>query len=333
MSRSRHQQDDEPMIIQFPLNCDQWRPTETNIKRIDPETGETILHDYCHHIYSTPLEVYRFVIEVKGCDVNVQDNRGDTPLHRAFEGFETAENGDKIDSDVTILIYLLSQCNVDADIKNQYGETLLHLACERINYLTLDVFKVLIETHGFDVNAQNKYKQTPIHYAIQCNSFDEDSDEDSDGDSAITILRYLLSQKNIDANIKGDDGNTLLHYACRNINYCPLDIFKVLIETHGADVNAQDNDDNTPIHCALDCFDPRDGGDINVLAYLINQRGVNGNNKNKNGYTLLHYACIINLSGTRHFAELNAKCDTTSCQLVEDIAERYIQQVLDEATF
>jgi ankyrin repeat protein len=317
-------QDNDPIITQFRPEGDQWELTDDNIKRIDPKTGETILHNYYAHINTTPLEVYRYLIETKGCDINVEDNRGDTPLHRAFDGFQTAENGDEIGCDITILIYLFTQKGVDVSIKNQYGCTLLHAVCERINYLPLDVFKVLIETHGFDVNVRDNDNDTPLHVALAWfNPY-------NGGD--INVLTYLLSQEGIDGDTKGQCGYTFLHMACDMINYCPLDAFKFLIETMGCDVNAQDDSKNTPVQKAFRYFDPNEGGDITVLTYLFTQNNVNLNVKGKQGFNLLHYACTNNLPSYKRSVELNAEFDTVFCQIVELIAERCVQQVLDETT-
>jgi ankyrin repeat protein len=113
-----------------------------------------------------------------------------------------------------------------------------------------------------------------------------------------------------------------LHWACININKLLLDIFKVLI-----DVNVQDVYQDTPIHNALSFFDPDDGGDINVLTYLLNQEKIDANIKGEDGYTLLHLACI-----SRRSVELNAAFDTTLCHIVELIVQRYVQHNLDETT-
>jgi ankyrin repeat protein len=260
--------------------------------------------------------VYRYLIETKGCDVNVQDNNKDTPLILALRCFEGG--------DITVLMYLLSQKDINVNIKGKLGHSLLHIACININKLPLDIFKVLIETMGCDVNVQNDNKDTPLHYAFRC------FEPSSHGD--INALYYLLNQKIVDINIKGQYGYTILHWACGKINKLPLEIFKVLIETLGCDVNAQDNDKNTPIHRAFEYFNPRNGGDINVLTYPINQNTVNVNTQYKNGYTLLHTTCIINLSNTRYSAKLNAEYDTIMCQIVEFIAERCIEEVFDEKT-
>jgi ankyrin repeat protein len=286
---------------------------------IKGRNGYSLLHVACININKLPIDIFKVLMDTKGCDVNAQDDDKDTPLHNALVCFNQNDGGD-----TNVLMYLLSQKDINVNIKGKLGHSLLHIACININKLPLDIFKVLIETMGCDVNVQNDNKDTPLHYAFRC------FEPSSHGD--INALYYLLNQKIVDINIKGQYGYTILHWACGKINKLPLEIFKVLIETLGCDVNAQDNDKNTPIHRAFEYFNPRNGGDINVLTYPINQNTVNVNTQYKNGYTLLHTTCIINLSNTRYSAKLNAEYDTIMCQIVEFIAERCIEEVFDEKT-
>jgi ankyrin repeat protein len=281
--------------------------------------GDTVLHQVCKRVSMLPLEILRYLIEILGCDVNVQNNEKSTPIHFAFLSFDPHSVGD-----ITILMYLLNQKGINVNIKGYDGNNILHLACKNINTLPLDVFKLLIETHGGDVNVLNNNNDTPLHRALR--NFDPRDGGD------IAVLTYLINQKNVNVNIKGWNGYTLLHATCLNINYLPLDVFKLLIETKGGDVNAMNDYDKTPIHCALDRFDPKHGGDINVLGYLINQKGVNVNAKYKGDYTLLHTTCIVNLQNTSHSDELNAECDTILCQIVEVIANKCLELVLDDTT-
>jgi ankyrin repeat protein len=272
-------QADDPIITQFKPVRHQWELNDENIKRIDPKTGQTILHNYCERINTTPLEVYRYLIETLGCDVNAQDGSDYTPIHRAFDYFDPSDGGD-----IAVLAYLINQKGIIANIKGGDGKTLLHWACKRIHKFPLDLFKFLIETMGFDVNVQDNSNNTPLHYAFEYSAPLKDDN--------INVLTDLFNQKNVDANIKGGYGYSLLHVACDHINKFPLDLFKFLIETMGYDVNAQGNYKDSPLHIALRYFDPNDGGDISVLQYLFNQKGINVNIKNSNRYTLLHYACI-----------------------------------------
>jgi ankyrin repeat protein len=271
-------QPDDPIITQFNPVEGQWKLNDKNIKRIDPRIGGTILHNYCEYINTTPLGVWRYLIEVKGCDINGQDKKKKIPLHDAILFFDPNEGGD-----VNILHYLLSQKGIDGNTKGQYGYTLLHYACENINALPIDIFELLIETLGCDVNAYDNYGDTPILHVFRQFSPIKGGD--------ITVLMYLLNQKSIDVNVKGKRGGTLLHTACININTLLIDVFKLLIETMGCDVNAQNNDNDTPLHNALFSFDPNKGGDISVLQYLLRQKGINRNINDKYRYSLLHAAC------------------------------------------
>jgi ankyrin repeat protein len=272
-------QDDDPIITQFKPVADQWGLNDENITLIDPETGQTILHNYCQHINTTPLEVYQYLIETKRCDVNAQDEDEYTPFHDALYYFDPRNGGD-----ITALTYLINQKGVNGNTKDRNGNTLLHRACEKINRLPLDIYKTLIEKHGCDVNVQDNNKDIPLHNAIYYFNPNDGGD--------ITVLTYLLTQTNLDVNIKGQRGYTILHEACKKINRLPLDVFKLLIETVGCDVNAQDDNNRyTPLHNALDQFNPNDGGNITVLTYLLTQTNLDVNMKGKRGYTILHWAC------------------------------------------
>jgi ankyrin repeat protein len=269
-------QGDDPIITQFKPVKGQWELNDDNINRIDPETGHTILHNYCQYINTTPLGVYRYLIETMGGDVNVQAKNNNTPLHHALIYFNP--NGD-----INVLTYLLTQKGINGNTKGEDGCTFLHKACENISKLPLEIFKVLIETHGCDVNVQDNYNDTSIHHAIAW------FDQKKGGD--IKALTYLINQKDVDVNIKGVDSYTILHWACRRIDYLRIDVFKLLIETMGCDVNVQDRYNDTPLHHALIYFDPHKGGDLAVLTYLLNQKSVDVNIRSEIGFTLLHIAC------------------------------------------
>ncbi len=91
----------------------------------------------------------------------------------------------------------------------------------------------------------------------------------------------LLINHGADVNAKDDDDRTPLHNAVWAEN---KEIVELLIN-HDADVNAKDDRDYTPLHSAVS----RENKE--VLKLLINH-GADVNAKNKKGYTPLHYAVL-----------------------------------------
>jgi ankyrin repeat protein len=174
-------------------------------------------------------------------------------------------------------MYLLTQY-VDCDIKNQDGSTLLHLACNNINALPLDVFKYLIETKGYDVNVQDNKDATPIHLAIRCF-------RNKHGD--VNILTYLLKQNNFNVKLKDSFNRTLLHQACVNMENIPFEIFEYLIETKRANVDDCDRLGQTSLHHLMISIATKpDDYFSQVTQYLI-QKGATINQKNKRNLTIL----------------------------------------------
>jgi ankyrin repeat protein len=256
--------------------------------------------------------VFKLLIELKGADVNAADKYQNTPIDSALRSFNQTQGGD-----IALLTYLLNQENVDVNLKRQFGHTILHAACQHINTLTVDTFKVLIEAKHGDINAQNDNKSTPLHTALHFF-------QQSQGDD-ITALTYLLSHEEVNVNIKDQCGYTVLHQACLCESNIPLDIFKYLIEIKGADVNARDNFGNVPIHTAFLHFKPNAAGDITTLDYLLNQTDVNV--RGRNGRNVLHLACTCGLTGP--WGSSIWAIDAMWARVIEMIAERCVKLVLD----
>jgi ankyrin repeat protein len=299
---------------------------------VKDRTGSTLLHYSCFNVNKLPLDVFKYLIETKGCDVNAKGQDKLTPLHNALRCFKSSHNGD-----TTVLTYLLNQNSFNPNINGQLNGDLLHHACQNISTLPLSVFKFLIETKGVDVNVQNVCGDTPLHYALRDFKL-------VNNDSNIPALTYLLRQNDVNANTKGQYTRTLLHSACININKLPIDIFKYLIETLGGDMRLQDKFGDTPSHLALRCFNLDHGGDITLLTHLISQNNFNLHSRGQYGHVLLHLTCMADLSGPNEtemdsdedydldFGKAGAKTDSCLSQIAEMIAERYIQQIFGETT-
>lgn len=89
-----------------------------------------------------------------GADINIADNRGATPLHRA------ASKGN-----LEIVKLLVSyKGNLKIDTKDNYGNTSLHLACEEDRQ---DEAVILVR-NGAKLDVPNKELRTPLDL---CTSF------------------------------------------------------------------------------------------------------------------------------------------------------------------
>jgi ankyrin repeat protein len=159
-----------------------------------------LLHTACDNINTLPLEIFKYLVEIKGDDINIRDDIDNSPLRYALDEFDPSQGG----NNVAVLAYLFSQKSVNANSKGRMDCNLLHWACFNINLLPLDIFKLLIETKSADINSLDNKNHTPLHYALQ--SFEVGCD--------ITIFNYLLNQKGLDINIKNHRGHILLHTAC-----------------------------------------------------------------------------------------------------------------------
>jgi ankyrin repeat protein len=265
---------DDPIITQFRPVTGQLKLNEANIKRIDPKSGETILHNHCKYINTTPIEVYRYLIEIKGCDISLQSTNRNTPIHYALRYFNSKKGGD-----IHTLMYLLNQEGIDVNTKGITGRTMLHYACENINTTPLPIFKYLIEIMGCDITIQSTNHGNPIQYAFRY------FDSNKGGD--INTLIYLLNREGIDVNTKGNDGHTILHYACENINRLPFDIIKYLIEIKGLKIDCLDKYGNTPLHLLMTHLSTKLDSNVSQAAEYLIEKGIPINHKNSSHFTIL----------------------------------------------
>jgi len=118
-------------------------------------------------------------------------------------------------------------------VKTSDGTTPLHWAAD---HCKKELVKLLI-ANGADVNAKNKFDETPLHIASTRRSAYPREEED--------IIEMLLAN-GADINAKTKAGRTPLHQAV--VMRCK-DHAELLLYNH-ADVNAKDKDGFTPLHLA-----------------------------------------------------------------------------------
>ncbi len=154
-----------------------------------------------------------------GADVNCRDQQNSTPLMKAAV---------RSDSDA---MKALIEGGADIDCEDDFRDTPLITALRRPNW---NIAKQLVEA-GADVKHQNKNNVTPL--MMFCSARDP---------SAVVIDLLLKRLKAADIDRKDAWGETALMIALKHENW---DIAKQLIEA-GADVNQQNNDQETPLTIA-----------------------------------------------------------------------------------
>jgi len=98
------------------------------------------------------------------------------------------------------------------------------------------------------------------------------------------VLQLLLQHKQIDVNIKNNNGNTAFHYFCSNATLDIVKTFDMFVKK-GVSVNMQNDSGETALHRA--CLNTSTG---RLLVILLCKNGANPNVQNTNGDTPLHYA-------------------------------------------
>ncbi|XP_067663616.1 serine/threonine-protein phosphatase 6 regulatory ankyrin repeat subunit A-like [Haliotis asinina] len=210
------------------------------------KSGKTALHHVSRGVFDIGTRTISQLIAA-GADVNAQDNDGNTPLMT----FATAGH------DISSLL----GAGADVNSKNNSGKTALHLVSK-------DVFDIgrartispLIAA-GADVNAQDKDGNTSLVTSVTA------------GHDIFSLLTDVE-----DVNSKNKSGKTALHHVSKGVFDIGTRTISQLIAA-GADVNAQDNDGNTPLMTSVTA------GHISSLLGA----GADVNSKNKSGKTALHF--------------------------------------------
>ena len=213
-----------------------------NVLAIDTQGGSLL------HVATVngSLEIMRYLIEKKSFSVRVKDFQGNTPLHSAaFFG--------QLDA----FKYLVAQGALIDEI-NQGGRTPGYYAEKKgykeiVDYIAfykkrvvlsniclkkelkkedLEAFKVLSAQEGIDLHHKDCNNKTIMHVAAQ--------------GGHVSILAYLIEEKEFDIHAEDEQGSTLLHFA---VFYGNLEAVRYLI-SKGALMHKKNNKDITPYYLA-----------------------------------------------------------------------------------
>jgi ankyrin repeat protein len=129
-------------------------------------------------------------------EINKQNNYGFTALTLAA-----------MNSNVNIVKLLLEHPNIDVNIRDVDGWTVLMRVCKYNTYSNIEIVKLLLKHPNIDVNIQDVDGWTALIVAV-----------DNNIQSNIEIIKLLLEHPDINVNIKDVDGWNALMTASKYIN-------------------------------------------------------------------------------------------------------------------
>ncbi|WP_341821358.1 ankyrin repeat domain-containing protein [Wolbachia endosymbiont (group A) of Myopa testacea] len=211
----------------------------------------TLLHIAARNNYVNIIKP----LKDKGTDINIQNERGNTPLHEAVE------------SGCKEAVQSLIENGADVNAKTERSEdTPLHFA------RNAEITELLIK-NGASVNEKNKHGLVPLHNAVECKvdivgwsikkvfsitARDEDKNMPLHNDGHTDAVRVLLQAKGIDVNAEDKNGWTSLHLA---VLHGYTDTVKVLLQEERIDVNAPSKREIYPFTFSCIIWQHRYSGD------------------------------------------------------------------------
>ena len=195
-----------PQIVQMLTNCDINSLTEN-------EDANSPLHIACKYEQEDTI---CYLVEKRGCNVNLLNGKGDSALHVACRESLT-------------VVKLLKGCEVnstDAD-----GNTALHIACINKNY---EIVKYLLHDELCSAEIHNNSGNLPLHIIVKHHQ------------AELPLVKAILQK--CDVNSKGSNGNTALHIACSELKY---ELIMLLLQDELCRADIPNDNGHLPLHCLI----------------------------------------------------------------------------------
>ncbi|XP_073459018.1 E3 ubiquitin-protein ligase MIB2 isoform X4 [Aquarana catesbeiana] len=266
--------------------------------------AELLNNAKCTALYIAVNKGFTEVVQIlcmPNCAINVQDLHGDTPLHYA------------ITADYRSIIEILTEVpNIDFTVQNQQGFNLLHHSALKGNVLAVQ--KILERARQL-VDSKKEDGFTALHLAT-LNNHQE-------------VVEILVKEGRCDVNLRNNRNQTPLHLA---VTHGHINLVQ-LLATEGGDVNAEDEDGDTPMHIVLvqqhlTSLEPEGVG--STMLNKLQATGLLGNIELNVGTAI---ACFLALSGAdityanhRGKSPLDLITDGRIAHLVKNFAQRFREQ-------
>uniref|UniRef100_A0A1X7TBC2 Uncharacterized protein n=1 Tax=Amphimedon queenslandica TaxID=400682 RepID=A0A1X7TBC2_AMPQE len=266
---------------------------------VNDNNGWSCLHYACYATIHIPAGIVysKLMAQSDASGIDIINNTG----------IKTIINFIKRNERVKMFSSLLkkaSTCpNFDINAITNNGQSLLHFASDSGSTLLVKA----LEEYNINCTVDND-GMAPLHYAALSDSTSvlsyiisqynlNANDTDTYGrtplvyscqSGSINSVKYLINNHKSDPNITDKYGMTYLHHSCRDGH---IDITQYLIEVQHCDINKADNEGRTLVHHAAW------SGNFDLVQYLITEQGLSPTAVTKNGLTALHYASVsLNLS-------------------------------------
>ena len=238
--------------------------------------GRPPLHQACIKGHT---DLVRQLVVEHGADLSAKDNHN-------FDALMYAVIGGHQD----LVRVLIKEFNFNANTsRGSDGRTPLLEACLRGH---IDLVRQLVVEHGADVGAKDIYNRDALMYAV------------AGGHQG--LVRVLIKEFDFNVNMnRKRSGKTHLLEACFKGH---TDLMRQLVVEHGADLTANDNDNDDALMCAVI------GGHQDLVRVLIKEFNFNANtSRGSDGRTPLLEACyqghidLVRQLVVEHGADLSAK--------------------------
>ena len=183
-------------------------------------SGQTPLHVAC---IVESMEYIQKLTQQPTCDLDIQDDNGDTALHiAACSKWNSAEK----------IQCLLDSGRCDTNITNKQGHTPLHIATVNSQF---DAIKILLNSTKCNPNIQDIHGNTALHLSMHQKS-------------ATGIEHFLMCDK-VDVNIQNRQGDTPLHVAVKQ--GIPISVIEAIAHHVHCNVSIANNKAMTPLQLSV----------------------------------------------------------------------------------